>query len=448
MKNLLGIFVALIFFLHSASAQNTNPPAPSAVAQWHWSEPGNFLGWKTVRITDPKVANGALQGRTEDFSRLESPPLKIDAGRLIDLEFRIKSTMGGPGLLIFSREGEERSDDRLINFAIVGDNQFHTYHVSLSSHPLWGGTVAQILFYPLLKAGAQIELQSIQFLPKDSGGLIDNGGFELSDVNSGLPQKWSFQNVKATVVAGRDSLQALLLEAKKGQESRLQSGLFEFPTTGPHQLSFDFKDAAKTLPLSCAVTYFDVFRQPIKTENLELETAPSALWKTAKSTFTTPDLAAYGQITFILNPDSPVTIDNVNVKALPLVKPAWEEDWRANWIMPVDAKKLPQAPRYFRREFTVPQISALKAAEIQITADDTARLFVNGHAFPKGANWSDWRNSDIFDIKPYLQTGKNIVGVMNTNPSSAEGILAEISLQYREEETVINTEPELAYFCW
>jgi hypothetical protein len=87
---------------------------------------GQFFGWKTVRITDPKVANGALQGRTEDFSRLESPLLKIDAGRLIDLDFRIKSTMGGPGLLIFSREGEERSDDRLINFAIVGDNQFHT----------------------------------------------------------------------------------------------------------------------------------------------------------------------------------------------------------------------------------------------------------------------------------------------------------------------------------
>jgi hypothetical protein len=440
MRKPVGIFVALIFFLHNAFAQNTNPLAPSPVTQWQWSEPGNFLGWEPVSFASAKVADKALQGVTNDFPRLTSPPLRIDAAQWVDLEFRLKTTTGGPGLLIFSRVGESRSDTRLISFSVIGDNQFHTYRVNLSSHPLWKDTIAQILFYPLLKAGAQIELQSLRFLPKNSGGLLTNGGFDLTDAGSGLPENWSFHGVKAETVAGEGAGQAVSIQSERAPKSEMQSAVFEFPTTGPHRLEFLFKNEASALPLTCEVTYFDVFEHLLKTEKLALKVAAAPLWKSAAGTFSVPELAAYGRLSFQLAPASTVTLDDVNLNALPPTKAPWEEGWRANWIMPVDAKALPDAPRYYRRAFNVAKASDLTAAKIQVTGDDNARFFVNGRELPAGANWENWQKIDIYDLKPHLRDGENVVGVNTTNRPGSEGVLAELDLQSPVGKITINTD--------
>jgi hypothetical protein len=435
----LTAIIALLFVALSITPVVAQPAA-APTAAWQWKEPGNFLGWEPVSFVKTKVADGALLGLTNDFPRLNSPPLSIVASQWIDLEFRIKSTVGGPGLILFSRAGEKRSDSRSVPLSIVGDNQFHTYRVNLSSHPLWKGTIAQILFYPLFKAGAQIEIQSIRFLPKNSGGLLANGGFELNSINSGLPEKWFFQNVNAAVVAGEKSAQAIRMQPKGAAKGQLQSAVFEFPTTGAQQLQFSFQDNPKSQPITCAIAYFDVFHRPLKTQELALKVAPSSPWKTAQSNFTVPELATYGQLSFNLPAASAVTLDNMNLNALPPSPAPWEEGWRANWIKPPDAKALPDASRYYRRAFTVPQASPLTAARIQVTGDDNARFFINGRELPAGENWSNWQKVDIYDLKPFLQDGENVVGVMTTNRPGSEGVLAELNLQYPNGKTIINSD--------
>lgn len=431
MIKLLGTIGAVFCFLTIANAQTTKTP----VTSWQWNQPGNFLGWEPISFASAQVSDGALQGLTNEFPRLSSPLLSIDASQWVDLEFRVKSTVGGPGLILFSREGENRSDSRSISFSIVGDNQFHTYRVNLSSHPLWKGTVTQILFYPLFKAGAKIEVQSIRFLPKNSGGLISNGGFEINDP-SGLPEKWNFDSAKVQIVAGQNSTQALQLQP----EGQLRSSVFEFPTTTPHELKFYFNGHIEFKPILAAITFYDIFHQPIKTQDLNLEFGAPAPWRYAKSTFTVPALAAYGQIALRNNSTSAVTLDNVDLKAVEPTPAPWQEGWRANWIKPPNATVLPDGPRYFRRAFTVHKASNLTMAKIQLTGDDNARLFINGHELPAGENWDNWQKVDIYDVKKFLSDGANVIGVMTTNRPGSGGILAELHLQTRDSQTTINTD--------
>ena len=434
MKKLLAFVALLLATLNIVPAFAQLEATP--VTAWQWNKPGDLLGWEPVSFVNTKVADGALQGLTSDFPRLNSPALKIDASQWIDLEFRIKSTIGGPGLILFSREGEKRSDARSVGLTIVGDNQFHTYRVNLSSHPLWKGTIAQIIFYPLFKAGAQIELQSIRFLPKDSGGLISNGGFELHDINSDMPENWSSPNDKATIVAGKNSNRAVQLQPK----GQLQSAVFEFPSTGAHGLYFSFAGHVEFNPIACSITYFNIFHQLLKTENVPLEFSAPMPWRFAKSTFTVPELAAFGQITFTVISSKPKTLDNVRLEAAPPVPPPWREGWRANWIKPPNAKQLPDPPRYFRRVFPAGKASDLTMAKIQLTGDDNARLFINGHELPAGENWDNWQKVDIYDLKNYLTDGANVIGVMTTNRPGSGGILAELRLQTRDSQTTINTD--------
>jgi hypothetical protein len=438
MKKLVGFLAALLCCLHSALAQNTNPPAP--VTQWQWQKEADLLGWTPFYFSSTQVSGGTLQGVTQSTPRLVSPPLNIDAAQWTDIEFRFKTTIGGKAMILFSRAGEERSDARRVDFPVVGDNQFHVYRVNLASHPLWKGEIKQLRFDLPWHAGAQVALQSIRFLPKGTGGLLANGGFDLSDASSGLPENWVFRGVKAGVVAGENAAQAIRLQAEGAPHAEMQSAVFEFPTTGPHRLDFLFQSDASAPPLTCEIAYFDVFERPLQTEKLALKVAPAPDWKTAASTFSVSDLAAYGRLSFHLAPASFVTLDNVHLSASPPEIAPWEEGWRANWIMPPDAKSLPDAPRYFRRAFTIDKAAAVTAAKIQVTGDDNARFFINGRELPTGENWQNWQNVDIYDLKPFLRDGENVVGVSTTNRPGSEGVLAELDLQTSAGQVTINTD--------
>jgi len=459
MRKLIGIAVALLYCMSIAIAQNNQDKiAPSVradsspvVTEWQWKEPGNLLGWEPASFANIKAVNGSLQGLTKDKPQLISPKLSINASQWDGLEFRIKSTVGGTGLIRFSREGEELSDTRLVLYSIVGDNQFHTYRVNLSSHPLWKGTITQLRFDPPLAAGAQLEIQYIRFLPS-SEGLIPNGDFESTNVHSDLPKQWSFSHVKVAIIPGKHSSKALHLQAEEvnGQKSYMQSAIFEFPNTGQHLLELNFKDDTITR-VACVITYFDAFHNSIKTQDLMFETKlseekSSSQWRTAKSTFSVPALAAYGQVVFELQPASQITLDNVTLNRAPAVIPSWAECWHGSWIKAPNAELFPDASRFLRRVFTVPKASEVTDAKIQATADDTLRVFINGHELPTGANWDNWKLPDIYDIKRYLLDGENVIGMETKNLASGEGLLAEISVQHADGESVINSDQNWSTF--
>jgi len=406
---------------------------------WQWKTADDLQGWKPGNFAHYAASGGALQGLTQYDSQILSPLLHLDAIQWTDLEFRLKSNVGGNGEIFFRHDDEGMSDKRQISFSIAGDNQFHTYRVNLSSHLQWQGTITQIRFDPLNPANAQIEVDYLRFLPKNTGGLIANGGFELNDAKTGLPEDWSFRFAGSKNIIGHHSQHAIQILAGL-QPGEMQSSIFEFPNTGKFQFSVDTVNS--TLK-GCVINFYDVFHQHIKTQPLTLVNEKSPRWGTVKSTFEVPYLTAYGQLTFISFPGLPLSIDNVSLKAIPAepqsIKP-WEERWRAHWIIAPDANLQPAAPRHFRRSFQIIDISSVTSAKVEITADDTARVYMNGHELPAAANWNDWKLIDIYDIKPYLQNGKNVIGIITENQGSAEGLLAELNIQQSGGEIDLNTD--------
>lgn len=86
----------------------------------------------------------------------------------------------------------------------------------------------------------------------------------------------------------------------------------------------------------------------------------------------------------------------------------------ANWIWsPVEgAKETPGGTCFFRRTFTMAQP---EAGEVQVTADESYELFVNGHRVGEGKNW---RVLNVHDITKYLVAGRNAVCIRATKSTA------------------------------
>jgi len=429
MRKWIAIGIILLSCAGAALAQN-------AATEWHWKNVGDLLGWTPDNFENVKVADGALQGDTKYDSQLLSPVLNINADDWTDAEFRVKSSVNGSGEIFFRHADEKMSDAREVSFTIVGDGQYHTYRVNLSTNPAWKGTIAQVRFDPIDPATPNLAVQYFRFLPKNTGGLISNGGFELADESTSLPEGWNFENVKTSIVSGENSAHAVQLQTDVKMEKReklgqMQSAIFEFPATGQYQLNVDYKNSGGTGMFFYSVHYFDVFHQQLGPEFSSKPIISSSSWQTLKSTFSAPNLAAYGQITFQLLPQSRLTIDNVSLNPVPenpQTTNPWEERWRANWIVAPGAEAQPDAPRYFRHEFAILDTAKVTSAKFKVTADNTARVSINGKELPAGANWNDWKLLDVYDLKPYLQNGKNVIGIVAQNQGSAEGLLVELNV--------------------
>lgn len=89
------------------------------------------------------------------------------------------------------------------------------------------------------------------------------------------------------------------------------------------------------------------------------------------------------------------------------------------WIWsPAQQGEIPaDATCYFRKSF---DLNLPESGEIQITADDTYELFVNGRAVAKGEKW---QQLDTHDITKFLLSGRNTVAVKCTNVTSADAAL-------------------------
>jgi alpha-L-rhamnosidase len=107
-----------------------------------------------------------------------------------------------------------------------------------------------------------------------------------------------------------------------------------------------------------------------------------------------------------------------------------EKDWRSKWIGLDDdrdkkgssigdaqwiwypEKQLPPGEpvgeRWFRRTVEIPAGAAIKAASIQLTADNHCRLYVNGKSLTKAHIWISPR---VINLKNRLHPGKNIIAV-------------------------------------
>lgn len=106
--------------------------------------------------------------------------------------------------------------------------------------------------------------------------------------------------------------------------------------------------------------------------------------------------------------------------------PAGQE---AQWIWsPAHEKdKVPAGDCYFRKTLNL-SAAKLEEARIEITADDTYELYVNGRSVGSGTSW---RQLDKFDLLAYLEPGRNTIAVHATNSEKdkSAGLVARILLR-------------------
>ncbi|RYX82427.1 alpha-rhamnosidase [bacterium] len=124
------------------------------------------------------------------------------------------------------------------------------------------------------------------------------------------------------------------------------------------------------------------------------------------------------------------------------------KDWQGNWIGRETPEKTndldgaqwiwfpegnpvasaPSGARYFRRVFELPINSLIRAATIEVTADNEFQLFVNGREVG-GSN--DWMKPGKFDIGPLLKAGKNVLAVEARNiDQSPAGMVGKLKVTF------------------
>ena len=127
---------------------------------------------------------------------------------------------------------------------------------------------------------------------------------------------------------------------------------------------------------------------------------------------------------FLLGGVSPATFAQSNSA------PFWI--WTANQPQ----GRIPLADCYFRKTFELP---AKFAGIIEIGADDSYQVYVNGKEVGHGNSWEQLQE---FDISQQLRKGKNVVAVKVSNRNGSHaGLVARIQLNYERANRTLLTNP-------
>ena len=114
----------------------------------------------------------------------------------------------------------------------------------------------------------------------------------------------------------------------------------------------------------------------------------------------------------------------------------------AKWIWSVGERnvmKQPNGSRWFKKTFTIDDVSKVDGAAVAITVDNAYRLYVNGKCAGDGI---DFHDIGQYDVKEMLKSGNNVLEVLADNwddtPNPA-GLVAACAIKYADgrSETVI-----------
>ena len=115
-----------------------------------------------------------------------------------------------------------------------------------------------------------------------------------------------------------------------------------------------------------------------------------------------------------------------------------ELEHSAMWIWSVgekDVMKQPNGSRWFKKTFTIDDVSQVDGAAVVITVDNAYRLYVNGKCVGDGI---DFHDIGQYDVKEMLKSGNNVLEVLADNwddtPNPA-GLIAACAIKYADGRT-------------
>lgn len=96
------------------------------------------------------------------------------------------------------------------------------------------------------------------------------------------------------------------------------------------------------------------------------------------------------------------------------------------WTSEGSLAEAPAGTRYFRRSFTInrPVPKPVDEAMLEITADNSFTVWVNGVEVGKGSRWEELYR---FDVKKHLVFGANVIAVAATNDGGPAGLMVRLN---------------------
>jgi len=124
------------------------------------------------------------------------------------------------------------------------------------------------------------------------------------------------------------------------------------------------------------------------------------------------------------------------LQVTPPVEPGPRPIEQARWIWYPEgnpAAAVEPSRRYFRRSFQVDPVKRVRWAQLEITADNTFDVWLNGNRLATG---SDFRTVYMADVKSAITPGVNTVAVIATNGGASPnpaGLIAAVHLVYEDD---------------
>lgn len=366
--------------------------------EWDFTD-GSLHGFRPENYQKYSVEKGiGFIGTGSKNAYLFSPEIKVDAKHFPILELEMETE--NPHVTVyFSRAGAPFAPVRGIRQVIRPGSK--AIRFKLAGNREWKDVITGFRVDAVSRDGLKTVIRSIRLLPEgakredqDSSGLLRNGKFKR---NLLYWEGDGIQSENGVVIPGNGTL---------------RSASTEIPKLGELVWRMDAASA-----LEVWFSFADIYGKKLEDSPKRIATAGNVR----------PPGGAASFIMYISNPQKkPLSLRSVSVT---LAK-GLENEWNASWLWDAEAEKKSIKQVIFRHEFNVEDISKISDAFFQVTGDDVVETRFNRTPLV-GPNKSDWAAPDRFDVKNILRNGKNIIECKVTNGSGPGGLLAELSLVYR-----------------
>jgi len=399
-----------------------------ALPGWNFRAGGNGGQWTLPTSGEiHQLADGLyVQGKSATGLTIELDP-PLDAAQAARIEYRFAAAEYSSAYLYFAGKDEDFADNRRIRLPLRGLEQSPVKIVDCRANNLWKGQITRLKLTPIGRELDNTIVHFLRFLHADDN-LIANGSFEnLAFDASAQPDKWQISNPALAFISakGIGDSNCLLL---RGSVSASQN--FELPDELPFHLSLRHrleKDGILKL------VFFDIFDQEISRQEMTIPATVGQDWSELASDIAIPPCTAFVTLT-LQNQAGNAFFDDV--KATPIPREADQyRSWEANWLWAQDSKDSKGKPVHFRFAFQEETPATVQEKVLQVVTRniggsapcDAVKVLLNGQEIQPAYSLHAWERNFLYDLKPFLLAGRNVLAVEVNNIKDPGGLLAEIT---------------------